>query len=300
MTDSVLAIVLIVGFVPVAALVRWFKTLDSDFSRVAATPVMTGLACGVLLRFVDHAVAVGILMTLAALYVRLNGEESEPSDGMLMGGVIGAAASVASLFGAGDECLHFARNVLAGSVAGYGITFAAQQVADRPRQLILDVVTAFVAFMAAWFAGVVAVPERDAALVVAAAIPLLALAAVFQQWRDVRAELRHEASLGFIDDVDVRPTAHPLLRLGAGGWRNRHAHRAFVRLANRLALRKRQQRHRPDEIARLYQLEIIKLRMQMQDMSNIDRHARSADRAGADSSHGEQTSSDTIRPANEA
>jgi len=43
--------------------------------------------------------------------------------------------------------------------------------------------------------------------------------------------------------------------------------RVFVRLATLLALRKRQQRLRPDEVARLYQLEIIKLRMQIQEMA---------------------------------
>jgi len=43
-----------------------------------------------------------------------------------------------------------------------------------------------------------------------------------------------------------------------------------VRIANRIALRKRQQRNRPDEMARLYQLEIIKLRMQLQQMARID------------------------------
>ena len=72
-------------------------------------------------------------------------------------------------------------------------------------------------------------------------------------------------------DADVRPTAHPLLRLGSGGWADKHAHREFVRLANKVALRKRQQRDRTDEMARLYQLEIIKLRMQIQEMSKIDR-----------------------------
>ena len=108
-------------------------------------------------------------------------------------------------------------------------------------------------------------------------MPLLAVAAVFKQWRSVRAELSHEASLGFMDDVDVRPTAHPIRRLGRGGWFNAAAHREFVRLSNKIALRKRQQRNRPDEIARLYQLEIIKLRMQVQEMTKIDRDARKID-----------------------
>ena len=102
-------------------------------------------------------------------------------------------------------------------------------------------------------------------------MPAVIVLAVFRQWPDVRAELRHEASLGFMTDADVRPTAHPLLRLGAGGWADKRAHREFVRLANKIALRKRQQRDRTDAMARLYQLEIIKLRMQIQEMSKIDR-----------------------------
>ena len=121
----------------------------------------------------------------------------------------------------------------------------------------------------------------------AIAIPLLAVIIVFQQWPDVRTELSHEASLGFIADGDVRRTANPLLRMGGGGWADRKAHREFVRLANKIALRKRQQRDRPDEIARLYQLEIIKIRMQIQEMSRIDRAVLAA-------SHDHEMPSDTI------
>ena len=61
-------------------------------------------------------------------------------------------------------------------------------------------------------------------------------------------------------------------------------HRDFVRIANKIALRKRQQRTRTEEIARLYQLEVIKLRMQMQEMS-ADRpeHASGGGRSERDS-----------------
>jgi hypothetical protein len=76
--------------------------------------------------------------------------------------------------------------------------------------------------------------------------------------------------MGVFDPADVRTTAHPILRLGRGGWTDPHAHREFVRLAGIVALRKRQQRGRPDEIARLYQVEIIKLRMRLQEMSRIE------------------------------
>jgi len=161
--------------------------------------------------------------------------------------------------------------ILAGAVAGYGITFAAFHVAERRRQLVIDAVTAVAAVGVAYLPSLIAGRDRVVLIAVAAAVPVVIVAAVFRQWPDVRAELRHEASLGFMTDADVRPTAHPLLRLGGGGWADRRAHRKFVRLANKIALRKRQQRDRTDDMARLYQLEIIKLRMQIQEMSKIDR-----------------------------
>jgi uncharacterized membrane protein YeaQ/YmgE (transglycosylase-associated protein family) len=275
MTDPLgFSIVVIVGFIGAAAAMRWFKTLDRGFGRAARTSIVTGLISGAVILLADgtkaRTLAIGITLTLSALYVRLTGDESEPSEGMLFGGVTGAAATVPLLLLAADPARHLAENLLAGGMAGLGITFAALHVVSRGRQLILDAVTGALAVGAAALPGISGIASRDAAVAVAAALPLLVLATVFKQWPDVRAELLHEASLGFIDDADVRRTANPFLRLGKGGWRDRTAHREFVRLANRIALRKRQQRHRPEEVARLYQLEIIKLRMQIQEMSRIN------------------------------
>ena len=278
MSEPVVALLLVLSFFMAIALVRFFKTLDNDFGHAVATPVIAGLAAGVLIRLIDagpslRPLVIGITVTIAALYARLTGEESEPADGMLLGAASGAAASIPLVINTDWELLAFAMCVIAGAVAGYGITFAAFHVADKMKQLILDVVTAAIA------AGAALIPMalhragmRDTriALITAAVIPLLAVITVFRQWPDMRAELRHEASLGFVDDGDVRATAHPFLRLGRGGWNDANAHREFVRIANRIALRKRQQRNRSDEMARLYQLEIIKLRMQLQQMARID------------------------------
>ena len=110
-------------------------------------------------------------------------------------------------------------------------------------------------------------------------IPLIVVATVFKQWPVILAELTDEARLGFVPDDDVRPTAHPLRRLGRGGWHDAGAHREFVRIANKIALRKRQQRSRSEDVARLYQLEVIKLRMELQEMSRIDRAMRAHDMA---------------------
>ena len=272
MSDPVYAILLLLAFLAVLAVVRFFKTLDPDLWLAAATPVLAGVVSGLFLRFLPaaHPAAIGIVLTIAALYVRLTGEESEPIDGMLLGACSGAAAAAVLMTRGEHECRIIAECLAAGAITGYGVTFASLHVTDKLRQLVIDVVTAVIAIAAA-FVPRFFPDERLTATVVAAIIPLITVIAAFKQWPDVRAELSHEASLGFIADADVRRTANPLLRLGGGGWADRKAHREFVRLANKIALRKRQQRNRPEEIARLYQLEIIKIRMQIQEMSRIDR-----------------------------
>lgn len=287
MTDPVLAFVLIVCAFAALIAVRFFKTLDQELWEVWTTPVIAGVISGVLLRLVSTApVATGIVLTLAALYVRLTGHESEPVDGMLVGAASGAAAAVPLVIHSDAPCRILAECLIAGAIAGFGTTFASFHVNDKLRQAAIDTATA-VAAIALAFAAHYIRDDRATAIVVVIAIPLIALVMVFQQWPDVRAELGHEASLGFIRDADVTRTAHPLLRLGSGGWADRKAHREFVRIANKIALRKRQQRTRPDEVARLYQVEIIKLRMQLQEMSKIDRDVISA-------SANEEVRSDTM------
>ena len=267
MSDPVLALILIASFLVAAAAVRFFETLDSRFVPAAATPFIAGLVAGVVIRFFETSAARAIL----------TGIESEPVDGMLLGGVSGVAAALPLILGRVDAPLALAECLLAGSVAGFGITYALEHVADKRRQLAFDSATAAAAIAVAWLPHVAeqsGIAPRITATVATCAIPLIVIVTVFRQWPDLRAELRHEASLGFIDDSDVRTTAHPLLRLGSGGWADSSAHREFVRLANRVALRKRQQRDRTEEVARLYQLEIIKLRMQIQEMGRIDHAAR--------------------------
>ena len=267
MTDSVIALLIALTFLIVLAAVRFFKTLDTDLVDAWQTPLFAGVVSGAILRIAgtSHPIAIGVVLTVASLYVRLTGDESEPVDGMILGACCGAAAAVALIIRSDTPCRELAECILAGAVAGYGITFAA-------RQYLLDVVTAAVAVGVAFVPRLITgIDACVVAAIVAGLIPLIVIAVVFQQWADVRAELSHEASMGFMADGDVRRTAHPFLRLGSGGWADPKAHREFVRLANKIALRKRQQRSRPDEVARLYQLEIIKLRMQIEAMSRINR-----------------------------
>lgn len=297
MSDPVLCIVVYAVFLAAMAAVHFFKTLDNDLGTAWRTALVIGLGVAVVLFLVRalYPVVGGIALTLAALYVRHVGQETEAIEGMIGGAVMGATAAIPFVLFSIHAPAIIAALMLAGAVAGYGITFAVFHVADKRKQIAFDILTAAVAIGAAWLPSVAVryhISERNMLLTVASALPLVVVIAVLQQWPDVRAELRHESSLGFLSDRDVRVTAHPILRLGRGGWADRRAHREFVRLANRIALRKRQQRNRPDEAARLHQLEIIKLRMQLQEMSHIDRAVLSAER-------GDEVRSDTMTKTHE-
>ena len=278
MSDPVLSFILVVAFFLVLAGASWFKTLDATLFREMQMPVIAGVLCGVAIHFFPNAIVIGVILTLAALYVRLTGRESEPSDGMTLGATTGAAAAVPLVILDGDRALLlFSSCVLAGAIAGYGITFGLSHVRAKLRQLAVDIVTAALAVGAAALPEILVryrVTERQVAIAAAAVVPFLLVVTVFKQWPAVRGELRDEARLGVIDQEDVRSTAHPLLRLGRAGWHNAGAHREFVRIANTIALRKRQQRRRSEEVARLYQLEVIKLRMELQQMTRIDRAMR--------------------------
>ena len=272
MSDPVLTFVLLAIALLALATAHFFRTLDAALFRLWRTPVVAGVVIGIVVIWGERPLRIivtGVLMTAAALYVRLTGEESEPVDGMLLGACCGAAAALVLAFTRADALRSASECLLASAVAGFGITFAALHVADRARQFVLDLITAGTAVAAACAPSLI---NRDRAVLTAVVIllPLIVICAVFAHWRDVRAELTHEAAIGVFDAADVRATAHPILRLGRGGWTDAHAHREFVRLAGKVALRKRQQRGRPDEIARLYQVEIIKLRMRLQEMSRIE------------------------------
>lgn len=282
MSDPLLAIVLIPLFLSILAAASWFKTLDSALVREGHVPLLAGIAIGLLLRFLDRPplpfpVLAGLLFTAAALYVRHTGQESEPIAGMMLGALTGAGTAALFALNA-DALIRFAQYVPAAAVAGYGITFGISHLRDRLRQLAFDALTAALAIGAVWLPLLLQdrVPPRQLALGAAALVPLLAVAAAVWQWPRVANELREEASHGLINPADVRTASHPLLRLGRSGWHSGSAHREFVRIATRLALRKRQQRDRPEKIARLYQLEVIKLRMEMQQMVRVDRAMRSA------------------------
>src|SRR5436190_16309634 len=126
MSDPLFTLITLAALLLALALVHYFKTLDADLWHAWRNPVAAGLAIGIALRLlhVTHPVALGVLLVMAAVYARHTGRESEAVDGMLIGAAMGAAAALPLM-----SARAGATAILAGAVAGYGITFAAFHVA---------------------------------------------------------------------------------------------------------------------------------------------------------------------------
>src|SRR5688572_24337572 len=113
MSDPVLALVLIVSFIAALAAASYFRTLDSSLGRDSRLPFLAGAVAGVLIHFVPGPIATGIILTVAALYVRLMGRESEPADGMTLGAMTGTAAAIPLVLLGDAELLRFTECILA-------------------------------------------------------------------------------------------------------------------------------------------------------------------------------------------
>jgi hypothetical protein len=281
MSDPLLALVLSISFLAILTAASHFRTLDLRLWRESRNPLLGGFGAAIVIALtglegIGRAAVIGVVFTFCALYIRLTGRESEPADGLAVVSLSGGAAALLLVVAGFGDLTLFAQCILASAAAGYGVTFGLTHVRDPLRQALVDALTAAAAVALAWGA--------EAALRIAGAdeiaiattflIPLAVVASVFREWPLLRRELDEEATLNVIDPEDVSGASHPLLRLGRCGWHDHQAHREFVRIASLLALRKRQQRRRQGDVARIYQLEIIKLRMQLREMAQIDRAMR--------------------------
>src|SRR5207244_8945877 len=153
MSDSLFTLITLAALLIALALVHFFKTLDADLWHAWRNPVAAGLVIGIALRLVHvrHPIALGLLLTIAAVYARHTGRESEAVDGMLIGAAMGAVAALPLL-----SASAAAAAILAGAVAGYGTTFAAFHVAERGRQLVIDGITAVAAIGVAFLPSLLA------------------------------------------------------------------------------------------------------------------------------------------------
>src|SRR5258708_8232186 len=96
MSDPVLCIVVYAVFLAAMVAMHFFKTLDSGLGPAWRTALAMGVAAAAVLFFVRglYPIAGGVALTLAALYVRHTGQETEAIDGMIVGSAMGASAAI--------------------------------------------------------------------------------------------------------------------------------------------------------------------------------------------------------------
>lgn len=263
------------------------STLDGWLWRWYRLSLIAGACAGTILLappLMSHPIgrvaAVAVTMTLALVWVRGVVHDHTGSDAVLTGAALGSSAAVPWLIAADSTAPSVAFVCLAAAVAA---SVADLHAADRLWGALAALAASVTAAAAASFVQ----PPPAALLAVAIVIIVWTLAATSVRARLLETELAEEAALGVIDEREIRGALHPVLRLLPRGWRNREARWRFVELANQLAIRKRRQRKLPPELARLQQLEVMKLRMELAEVARVERLAGRSD-AGSetDSSDG--------------
>lgn len=270
--ELLIAIAVALGGLAIALGARWYRRLDlapRGLTAAMSSGAVTGAAAAALQPFAPRMVTDAIpllLLLIASEWIRRRDTELDGSDAFLTGSIAGLAAAAITVPVSAQPLTEVARFGAAGPLAMGAAWFAAT------RRLPV----------AAWSAGAIGLGALatvvagsrvgvPAAIAVALIPALVAVASVIYLRQAIAAELRAEAELGVFDAAEIASVAHPWRRLRFSTWPDRSARRRFVQLATEISLRKRQQRRMTPEAARLYQLEILKLRMELQSVERVHR-----------------------------
>ncbi len=252
-----------------------FKNLALQWRSSAGTPLLYGAAAGLAIAVslgrtpLPAAVITGIAMTLSAAYLYRRGLHSEPLEGFMRGALGGIAATAASIAAAPRTDSAAAGLILAGGTAGVVLTFLRERWKSRTL-LVLGIAATVATLASAAVRGAGGYVDGRHMTLATALIPsAVVFLGVFLRWPRLLRELEEEARLGLMQEDAVRPTANPIRRLFRGGWPDRALRRRFVMVANELAIRKRQQRTGHPDLARIHQLDVFKLRSELQDLSRM-------------------------------
>jgi hypothetical protein len=187
-----------------------------------------------------------------------------------MRGALGGIAATAASIAAGPRTDPAAAGlILAGGTAGVVLTFLRERWKSRAMIVLGIAATIATLASAAVRSTGTFVDGRIMTLATALLPAAVVLIGVFLRWPRLRRELQEEARLGLMPEDTVRPTANPVRRLFRGGWPDRALRRRFVTVANELAIRKHQQKTGHSDLAKIHQLDIFKLRSELQDLSRM-------------------------------
>lgn len=281
-----------------------FRDLGVDWELLTVRPLITGATAGLALAAAAHfrgpevlLMVTGSAFTIAALYFARNSMTGEPVDSIGTGTMIAIGSAIPLMAAAALTLDTAAAVVLAAPVAL--VLVARSYRHAQPVRAGLQF-TALAASSAAAFVprSVEQLGVRDLHVAIAIGLiaPVTIAATVLQRWPMLINELMDEARLGLFPAEDIARVSHPLRRFSRGGWAEKNAARHFVRISTKLAARKHQQRSMSPDTARLYQLEILKLRMELKNILNVERsYAAHAAGEGAQNRDDALTASDTMR-----
>jgi hypothetical protein len=280
-----IAVAMVAATLLLLALADLFKNVEPEWRATFIEPAAAGAVVGVLTwgggRLAGDALAMAlaaVALTLAAAHLQRRGLHTEPVEGWLAGGVAGSAAAIvyAPLT---DRSPALAAGAMLIGGATAGAVYAG--LYERLQRYVVP------ASIATWFAAVAAsfiprlivseLTEVQTLLLIALFVPAAVFAIVLAGRKAAIAELREEVALGFFPEPELRRATNPLVRLiASGGWHDRAMRRRFIRVTTELATRKRRQRIARPDLSRLYQLDVFKLRMEIQELLRMN-HAMSAD-----------------------
>jgi hypothetical protein len=272
---------------------HYFHRLSAAPMQVFVRSIGAGIAGALLFlrleplqHLVDAAIAVAFLIAIVLGFLH---RALDPVDGNHAGAIAGITASAVLVVFRGDDVEAM---TLASFLVVTPATLALLSLVRRSRS----------AERVLWIAGALIVPIAaelirrstagidDSAIMTAAVLfaPVFAMTIFLSRRGSIALELREEARLGFLDDRDAATIAHPIRRFQLSGWHNREARRHFIRVAETLAETKILQRSMTESTARLTQLEVMRLRMRLRDIENIEQASRPQSRSSTmhlDDSH---------------
>jgi hypothetical protein len=273
LSDELLAaLAAVVTGLAFALAARWYKRLElapGSLGAAAMGGALSGAATLALQplgnRTLADAAPLAILFLLAS-WIRRQDADLDGFDAALAGSITGLVAA-AIVLPMSDQPLN---DVARLGAAGPIVVTAAWFAASRGKSVAAWLGGAALIAAVATFARVIP-PQAAGEIAVAICLgpALAAFASVLQMRATIVSELGEETRLGVFDAAEIASVAHPFLRLRFNAWPDAVARRRFVQLATELAIRKRQQRRMSAKAARLYQLEILKLRMELQSVVRV-------------------------------
>lgn len=263
------------------ALIALMRDLRVDVGGRLLPAIVTGVAAGTTHVALSRestlgALALPAILVAGCILLRWRNVDEDFVEGTIAGVVAGAfaAAIIGDRVSPGDPAAAVMHGALAGLgthlvLFRYRVVGAIAAVATASLLVALHEPLERLFEPHGWMGAFTAVAVIAGAAAIATAL----------QYRRLAHEFDEERELGVIPDDIARSLTNPLRRLMMDGWHDRKARHEFVRLATALATRKSRQRRMSASAARLYQLEILKLRQLLQDVYSVELSVRESNRS---------------------